>query len=73
MHSKIIIIVYEAAKTLRRRCKKKRNTRGTSSMDCIGERGSHARGVYPTQYTSRRETARVKKEVGADTRIIVKQ
>ena len=43
-----------------------RNTWGTSSMDC-GERG-----VYPTQYTSRMETARVKEEEGADTRIIVK-
>ena len=34
---------------------KDRNTRGTSSMDCR-ERGSHARGVYPTYYTSRMET-----------------
>ena len=57
------------------RCKdvaKDRNTRGTSSMDCR-ERGSHARGVYSTQYTSRIGTARVKEEVGADTIIIVKQ
>ena len=30
------------------------------------ERGSHARGVYPTQYTSRMGTARVKEEEGAD-------
>ena len=51
---------------------KDRNIRGTSSMDCR-ERGSHARDVYPTQYTSRMETARVKEEVGADTRIIVKE
>ena len=41
-------------------------------MDCR-ERWSHARGVYPTQYTSRMETARVKKEVGADTSIIDKE
>ena len=34
------------------------------------ERGSHARGVYPTQYSSRMETARVKQEVGADIRIM---
>ena len=27
------------------------------------EQGFHARGVYPTQYTSRMETARVKQEV----------
>ena len=40
-------------------------------MDCR-ERGSHAQGVYPTQYTSRMEKARVKEEEGADTRIIVK-
>ena len=40
-------------------------------MDCR-ERGSHARDVYPTQYTSRMGTARMKEEVGADTRIIVK-
>ena len=36
------------------------------------EQRSHARGVFPTQYTSRMETVRVKEEVGADTRIIVK-
>ena len=29
---------------------KDRNARGTSSIDCR-ERGSHAGGVYPTQYT----------------------
>ena len=40
-------------------------------MDYI-ERRSHARGVYLTQYTSRMETARVKEEVRANTRIIVK-
>ena len=47
------------------------NTRGTSSLD-YRERGSHARGVYPTQYTSRMGTERVKEEVGSETRIIVK-
>ena len=41
-------------------------------MDCR-ERGSHARGVYPTEHNSRMGTARVKEEVGADTRIIVKE
>ena len=41
-------------------------------MDCR-ERGSHARGVYPTQYISRMGTARVKQEEKADTRIIVKE
>ena len=35
------------------------------------ERGSHARGVYLTQDTSRMGTARVKQEQEADTRIIV--
>ena len=41
-------------------------------MDCR-ERGSHARGVYPTQYTSHMGTARVNEEEGADTRIIAKE
>ena len=41
-------------------------------MDCKG-RGSQARGVYPTQDTSRMGTARVKKEEEADTGIIVKE
>ena len=41
-------------------------------MNC-GERRSHARSVYPTQYTSRMGTAKVKQEVGADTKIIVKE
>ena len=50
---------------------KDRNTRGTSSMDCRVQR-SHARGVYPTQYTSRMETARVKEVEEGDTEIIVK-
>ena len=49
-----------------------RTTRGTSSMDSR-ERGSHERGVYPTQYTSRMETARVKEAVRADTRVRVKE
>ena len=39
-------------------------------MECR-ERGSHARGVHPTQYISRMETARVKEEEEEDTRIIV--
>ena len=38
-------------------------------MDCR-ERGSHARGVYPTQDSQRIETARVKEEEEADTRIM---
>ena len=37
------------------------------------ERGSHARGVYPTQYTSHIGTTRVKQEEEADVRIIVKE
>ena len=36
------------------------------------ERGSHARGAYPTQDTPRMVTARVKHEEEADTKIIVK-
>ena len=34
------------------------------------ERGSHARGVYPKQYTSRMGKARVKQEEETDTRIM---
>ena len=34
------------------------------------ERGSHARGVHPTQDTSRIGAARVKQEEETDTRII---
>ena len=37
------------------------------------ERRSHARGVHPAQYTSRMGTARVKQEVEADTKVIVKE
>ena len=39
-------------------------------MDCR-ERGSHARGVYPTQYTWRMATARVNEEQEEDASIIV--
>ena len=42
------------------------------STDCR-DRGSHARGVYPTQYASRMGAARVKREEEADTRIIAKE
>ena len=35
------------------------------------ERGSHARGVYPTQDTQRMGTAIVNQEEEADTRIII--
>ena len=35
--------------------------------------GSHARGVHPTQYTSRMETGRVVREEEADRIIIVKE
>ena len=43
--------------------------KGPLSMD-YRERGSHARGVYPTQYTSTMGTARVKEEEGANTRMM---
>ena len=41
-------------------------------MDCR-DRGSHARGVYPTQDTSRMGTVRGKQEEEVDARIIVKE
>ena len=34
------------------------------------ERGSHVRSVYPTQYSSRMGTAKVKQEEEPDTRIM---
>ena len=37
------------------------------------ERGSHARGVYPKQDTSRLGTARVKQEEEENKRIIVRE
>ena len=49
----------------------RRKYKGTSSMNCR-ELGSHARDKYLTQDTSRMETERVKREVGSDTRVIVK-
>ena len=49
----VVIMAHYGSITTRQKCK------GTSSMD-YRERGSHARGVYPTQYTSRIESTRVK-------------
>ena len=40
--------------------------KGPYSID-YRERGSHARGVYPTPYTSRMGTARVKEEEEVET------
>ena len=47
---------------------------GSSSADCR-DRGLHARGVYPTQDTSRMGTARarVKQEEEADIKIIARK
>ena len=45
---------------------------GPFSRDCR-DRGSHARGVYPTQDTSRMGTARAKEEEETDSRIIIKE
>ena len=42
---------------------------GPYSIDCR-ERGTHARGVYPTQDTSSMGTAKVKQEEQTDTRIM---
>ena len=41
-------------------------------MDCR-DRVSYARGVHPTQDTSRMRTARVKQEEEPDTRMTVKE
>ena len=48
---------------------KDQNTRDHSAWT-IRERGSHARGVYPTQYTSRMGAAKMKWEEEAETRIM---
>ena len=45
---------------------------GPFSIDCM-ERGSHARGVYPIQDTSRMGTAKIKQEEQADIRIIARE
>ena len=46
--------------------------KGPSSMSCR-DRGSYARGVYPTQDTSRMGTTIVKQEEEADTRILANE
>ena len=55
--------------SLRRRCKRPKY-KGPFSMD-NRERGSYARGVYPTQDTSHKGTVMVEQEEEADTKIIV--
>ena len=50
---------------------KDRNTRDHSAW--TEGNGDPMHAVYPTQYTSRMATAMVMQEVGADTRIIVKE
>ena len=70
----IIIIIYEAYssfESLRRRYKRPKYEI-PFSID-YRERRSHARGVYPTQNTSRIGTTRVKLEKEADSSIIVKE
>ena len=44
------------------------NKKYTGLYNNCSERGSHARGVYPTQDTSRMGTAKVKQEEEADGR-----
>ena len=60
-NTSVVLALYGSATTSRK-------YKGTSSMD-YRERRSHARGVYPTQYTSR---AWEQQELGADTRVIVR-
>ena len=68
----LLLLLYtrlKGLKSLRRRCKRPTCKRQFSIDN--RERGFHARGVYPTQDTSRMGTARVKEEK-ADAKIIVK-
>ena len=51
---------------------KKTEYKGPFSMN-YRKQGSHARGVYPTQYTSCMGTARVKQEEEADTSVIARE
>ena len=50
---------------------KDQNTRDHLACMAYRERGSHARGVYPAQNTTRMERARMKQEEGSDTRFLV--
>ena len=69
----IIIIITRFREVLGRyRVVNRPRYRGPASTDCR-DRGSHARGVYPSQDTSRMGTATVKQEEEADTRIIAKE
>ena len=67
----VVVVVVVVVLALYGSITTRRKYKGTSNMDCR-ERGSYARGVYPT-HTSRMGTAKVKQEVGADTRIIAKE
>ena len=63
---------YKRLKAVFSRCEDVAKDKRLFSMDCK-ERGFHARVVYPSQFTSRMGTARVKQEEEADTRIIAKE
>ena len=65
----IVVVVVVVVQALYGSITTRQKYKGTSSMNCR-ERGSHARGVYPTQDTSRMGTAKVKQGEEADTRII---
>ena len=67
----LVLLLYTKIKAVVSRCKRPKY-KGPSSMD-YRERESHARGVYPTQDTSRIETAMVKQEEKVGTKKIVKE
>ena len=69
-----LLLLYRRLKEDFSHCKdvaKDRSTRDhPSSMDCR-EQGSQARGVYPTQDTSRMETVKVKQKEKENAIIII--
>ena len=63
----VLVVVVVVIQALYGSIAMRQKYKGTSSMNWDP---MHARGVYPTRYTSRMETGRVKQEVGADTSVI---
>ena len=68
----VVVVVVVIIQALYGSITTRQKYKGTSSMNCR-ELGSHARGVYLTQYTSSMETARVREEEGADRSVIARE
>ena len=68
-YHRLVVVIVLVIQALHGSITTRKKYKATSSINCR-ERGSHARGVYPKQYTSRMGTARAKQEVGADTSVL---